>query len=472
MSKHKLISHVVDADICIGCGSCAGICPTKSITMVWNEYGETNPYIPEGCPPNICVCTNVCPIINPIINTKKENYSYNNIIGNYLGSYAGYSNQDTQRKNGSSGGILTWLLTQLIKDKKVDAVIVVGESDDYKKQLFEFKILEKIEDIEKAASSKYYPVEISEIMRIIKKDRTDKKYALVGLPCLITGVRNSQEYNKKLKSKIKYMFALTCGQLPNKQYTEALANFSGISTDKLKSVNYRIKENTLNARNFSFRAISQDFTIGKDISWNSKPWILWKNSFFIHGACRVCDDVFGKNSDAVFMDAWINKYSDNPKGHSFFTTKNLDIENYIKEKIELNQIELESISIDDVFKSQDAVIRKKREKLTANLYKKQLDGIDYLKRDIKSSKENYKKYKRRVDLEYFILSESKKRYLDLKNNNSEMKFFESIEDIEKKITKLEKAEIIKLKIDKLTNNPFKTLKNIINYQLNKRNKNV
>ena len=201
MNKHKLISEVVDQGICIGCGVCAGICPGKNIVMEWSKNGELNPVIEQGCTPEVCVCISVCPILNPLSDQDEnktdkqleQSSATENIIGNYISSYGGYSTKNSQRQNGSSGGTLTWLLTTLLEEKKIDGAIVVVQSSDPKERLFEFKILDTVEQIESASGSKYYPVEISDVMQFIRKDRSDKRYALVGLPCLITGITHAKK---------------------------------------------------------------------------------------------------------------------------------------------------------------------------------------------------------------------------------------------------------------------------------------
>lgn len=482
MQKHKLISDVVDQGICIGCGVCAGVCPGKNIEMRWSENGELNPYIDQGCLPQSCICIDACPIINAETNFVVEmarlqrpdsqfvpiTYPQSHpLVGKYTACYAGYTEKEKEREKSSSGGMLTFLLKELLLTKSVHGIISVVDSDTPSERLFKFDVLRSEEELDRAAGSKYYPVEISDILKFLKKDKSDDVYALVGLPCLLKGVENAVKLLPHLAKKIRYTFSLTCGQLPNRFYTESLAEYSGVSIDELKTVKYRGKEKTLSASNFVFKAFKTSGESGKPLYWMTQPSYLWENSFFIHGACKFCDDVFGRTADAIFMDAWLPQYASDPKGHSFVVVKDIDIDKLVREKAASGLCNAETISIDSIVKSQYDQIEKKTEMLSGHLYMAKKNGMRITKRTVEPSKQHYKHWEKDINLQWETMNQSKLIWKQLKSNGSETTFFENIAPIEKKIARRKKIKYLKQGLLKMGRSPHKTLVRIVDYQVKK-----
>lgn len=482
MHKHKLISEVVDQGICIGCGVCAGVCPGKNIEMIWSENGELNPYIEEGCAPESCICVSACPILNaettsvvdvlklqPLNNEKVVTsfHPTHPLVGSYTSCYVGYSDSKIEREKSSSGGMITLLLKDLLTSEKVDGVIAVVDSETPHEALFKFDILRSVDEIALAAGSKYYPVEISEILKLLKKDKSDDVYALVGLPCLLQGVQNAVKLLPRLAKKIRYTFALTCGQLPNRFYTESLASYSGVPVEELKTVEYRGKESTSSASNFVFKAFNMSGESGKPLHWVTQPSYLWENSFFIHGACKFCDDVFGRTADAIFMDAWLPQYASDPKGHSFVVVKNTNIDTIVREKAASGICSVDPISIDDVMQSQHSQIVKKTEILAGHLHMAQEKGIRITKRAVEPSKQHYKRWKKDIDLQWETMNLSKVIWQQLKEKGNEAMFFDNIEPLEKKIAWRKKMRYLKQGFIKIGRSPHKTIGRILRHQVNR-----
>src|SRR5690554_4840791 len=170
--KPNVIDKIVKNDLCIGCGTCAGICPQKILKIQDNEYGEYIPSEVRVCDSHCGLCMEVCPFgdnenetqIGTKIYGSTEGIRYLPETGYYLDSYVGYSNE--LRQSSASGGMAVWLLTKLLKEGIVDYVICPTPQKNLEK-LFSFEILSDENSIKAASGSVYYPVEMSEVIQKI-----------------------------------------------------------------------------------------------------------------------------------------------------------------------------------------------------------------------------------------------------------------------------------------------------------------
>lgn len=469
--SHKLIDEVVDQDICIGCGMCAGVCPKSNIQMSWTSAGELVPVINECCGEDVCerLCVAACPVLNPGADQQasetKGQSTEELLIGDYHTAYLGYDTNVAQRQISSSGGLLTWLLIRLLEEKIIDGVITTVASDNPENGLFRFDILRTPDALRKASGSKYYPVEASEVVKRVMKDKTDDTYAILGVPCLLQGVNIAKKKYKRLDRKLRFSFSLVCGQLPNAAYTELLSSCSGLNESDLGTVDYRNKENTTSASNYVFVPEDKSGNKGQPLYWVEQPSYLWENSFFIHTACRFCDDLYGRTADAVFMDAWLPGISQKPEGHSLVVIRDPEIDAVFQQGKAAGLCEISPVSIDDVLTSQRTQIIKKTEMLSAHLYKAEREGIRVTPRAVSPSSQMYTKYAPDIELQWQTRIQSKELWTELKKQGKQSQFFDYAKPIMKKIEKRRRAVYLKQALAKLTRNPFKTFSRVLRHQI-------
>ena len=149
MINKTVVSEIVEHGLCIGCGICAGCCPSSNLTMQWRQNGDLTPCLTGVCPPRCRFCLDVCPFGEHSASedrlSRASFESVNGIarhaeIGYLLKTYIGYFCLEAQRERGSSGGIASWLLTSLLADGGIDACICVAlcEGDD---RLFAYQLI-------------------------------------------------------------------------------------------------------------------------------------------------------------------------------------------------------------------------------------------------------------------------------------------------------------------------------------------
>jgi len=357
MSCNKIIDSVVNAGYCIGCGACTYQCKNKNLTTKINSDGFYEVYSLNSCN-NDCDCNsiNVCPF-NPtpedivknensiakiFLTTSQKDHKK---IGHYNNIYAGYSKK--YRATSSSGGIATYALAYLLKNKLIKYIITVQESN-LPGNYYEYKISNSIEEITATSKTRYSPVTLEDVLK--KINSLDGNVAIVGVGCFIKSIRLLQYYNPELKEKISFLVGIICGGVKSKFFTEYLANKINILPEDIHNPEYRIKDPESSANDYSFGCFDKDNryrtikmkTVGD----------MWGTGLFKANACDFCDDVTTELADISVGDAWLKPYSDDGYGCNVIVTRSIIADEIIKYGINNNELEIHNISEDIFISSQ------------------------------------------------------------------------------------------------------------------------
>ena len=419
--KPNVIDEIVKNDLCIGCGTCAGVCPQKILKIQDNDYGEYTPSEVQVCDSHCSMCLEVCPFssnenekqLGAKIYGSKEGIKYLPETGHYLDSYVGYSNEF--RQSSASGGMATWLLTKLLKEDIVDYVICPIPQKNPEK-LFNFKILSNEDSVKAASGSVYYPVEMSEVIQKILE--IPGRYAITGLPCFIKALRLATQKNRKLRERIVFTIGLVCGQLKSKNYTKYIAALAGNEDlKKIQSVYYRGKSSEKPASNFYFQSISEHGS-QHQIFWNEGVSEAWVNRWFTPNVCNYCDDIFAELADVTFMDAWLPEYSKDSKGTSLLIVRSPEILTFIQEGIEKREINFNKVSVEKVIQSQAGVLEIKRKQLSYRLYLAEQKDRKTPEKRVEARNDIGILKKREVKLKMRMQEESKELFLEHYQNHT------------------------------------------------------
>lgn len=310
--KTELQKTVIQNGYCVGCGACAAV-EDSPYRMCLNQIGQYEAVLMNS--DNISsiqeMTDRVCPFGASCLNEDQigsELYSqqcqHHPSVGYYYKSFAGYVKESHFRELGSSGGFGTWILHELFRAKKVDFIINVQsrQTSDFagKDGLFQYTICRSIDEIQKGAKSRYYPIELSDVMKLVR--RQPGRYAIIGLPCFIKSVRLLQNVDRVLADRIHFCIGLVCGHLKSAHYADSLAWQAGIDPNSLNRVDFRVK-NTQAAANKYFTAVSSH-KVDKIIPTSQLFGTDWGMGAFKYKSCDFCDDVFAETADMVLGDAW------------------------------------------------------------------------------------------------------------------------------------------------------------------------
>ena len=363
------ISSVVARGLCCGCGTCAGICPTEAIDMRVCS-GIYQPKInSERC--NLCgLCIKSCPgysvdfesLSCSIFGQQPENSR----VGNHLECYVGHSTDEAIRYNSASGGIATQLLVYAIEKGLIDGALVTRMSRE-NPLMPEAFLARTVEEVIAASKTKYCPVAVNTGLREILKEKG--RFAVVGLPCHIHGVRKAERIFKVLNKRIVLRIGLLCSHMVSFEGVDLLLAKLHIPKESVSELTYRGEgwpgSMSISTLNGSTRRLP---LIG---SWYAY-WPVFSSFFFTPMRCTMCPDQAGELADVSLGDAWLPELKSEKSGESLIVIrtkaagdlfalmnqeKALDLR-----KVQVSKIE-QSQSVNLVFKKNDlgsrlATIRK------------------------------------------------------------------------------------------------------------------
>lgn len=350
--------------LCVGCGVCATSCPQQRIDMAF--IADKGYYLPtygyEQCEIRCGICENVCPFVrgNPTtadiagdLFANKPGMAYDEVLGYYLDLYAGFSAE--HRLTSASGGMVTWLLETLLEKGEIDGAVCVGP-DSISPTLFNFRVARTVEDVRACSGSCYQPVEISHALREILV--SSSRYAIVALPCMARALRLAIRKNARLRSRIRFIIGLVCGQMKSRHFVDYLCQKHANRSDPSHIV-FRHKPLDRPANDFMFRFTWVDgHTV--DLSFLEAILQPWTERWFTLEGCDYCDDVFAECADATFMDAWLPEYQNNPQGHNIFIVRDPDLLNIVRNASISGELETTTLTPERVRESQVGVIYQKR----------------------------------------------------------------------------------------------------------------
>ena len=376
--EETLFKTVVNGGYCIGCGACASV-NGSPIQMKLDDDGRiqaTWDFSRQHSNP-ITSLQSVCPFSDEGPNEDQiaeelfgKDCTYHDQIGYYLSSYAGYVSEGEFRDRGSSGGMGTWLASQLIKEGLVDGIIHVHPRvpSDQDPRLFHYQLSITAEEVLNGAKSRYYPIEISEMMQLVREK--PGSYAIIGVPCFIKAVRLLMRQEALIAERIRFCIGLICGHLKSMRFAEMFAWQCGIEPDKLLAIDFRKKLPGADANSYGIEVTGlKDGQVTKVVKPVSELYGNdWGLGFFKYKACDYCDDVMSETADVVVGDAWLPQYIKDSQGNNVVVVRNPAIQDILDRGIALKHLKLDSIAADDVAFSQSAGLRHRREGLAYRLY--------------------------------------------------------------------------------------------------------
>lgn len=321
------IKQTIDNELCHGCGTCVGLCPISAIEMKKND--TLGVYVPQlnndKC--NDCeLCYKVCPgysVDFKNLSGSFLNSLHNNVfLGSYRNCYTGYTQDNHIRYNSASGGLVTSILLWLLEKRVIDGAVVTKMDEKRPLEPRAF-IARSPNEIISAARSKYCPVPLNVTLKEVIE--ADGKFAVVGIPCQLHGIRKAQSINKRLNEKIIVSLGVFCGMAWNFLATEMLIQKMGIVKEDIQKLDYRgggwpgrllitLKDGKTKKLSYPYplHQYDADFKV-------TTP-----------ARCILCSDASSELADISFGDADLSDFKDDKTGRSIVIVRSLLGEHLLK----------------------------------------------------------------------------------------------------------------------------------------------
>lgn len=343
------INDILDNELCTGCGVCISEDKSKTAEMRWSENGFLIPYLTDSS--TQAEMYEVCPFnitqLNEDILANKFFHNNeilkNDKIGYYNSLYAGYSK--SYRKTSSSGGVATYVFNELLSQKVVDHLFVVIEEGDG----FKYKWLKNIEDIKQISKTRYMPVTLEDLFKII--DNIEGKVAVSGVACFVKAIRLKQLKYPQYKDKIPFILGIICGGLKSKFYTDYLAQESNCF-EEYSHVQYRVKNESSYALDYKFQCENKKTNKIHMVEMRTLG-DMWGSGLFKNNACDFCDDVTTELADISLGDAWIEPYKKDGAGTNIIITRSKLARDIINKGSSQGELILDKLTENQVIDSQN-----------------------------------------------------------------------------------------------------------------------
>lgn len=363
IKQRQNIESVVKEGLCTGCGTCAAICPNEAIEhTIDKKRGIYLPGINEEKCNNCGICYQICPGWE--VNFKQLNTEIfgkeptDILIGNYLNCYLGHSLDDDIRYNSASGGLVSQLLIFALEERIIDGALVTKMKKDNPLEPEPF-IARTREEIIEASKSKYCPVPVNIALKQILNSKEEERFAVVGLPCHIHGIRKTEQINKKLKERIILFLGILCNHAPNFWGTELLLRRLKVKREEVIRLDYRGEGRPgymkISRKNGELRLLLPDY------------WSFLGSGFFTPSRCLMCPDQTAELADISFGDAWLPELEDDKMGQSMIISRTEFGEQLLQKARDKILVELNQVTANEAERSQMMTLFFKKKVLGARL---------------------------------------------------------------------------------------------------------
>ena len=315
----ELTRRVIQPGLCTGCGACVGMDASGESMMEDSLAGPVPKFSPhplldplafDACPGK---GLNYPQLYKHFYGALPKNW----LTGPTLSVRIGHASDETVRRNGASGGVLSQVLIYLLEGRLIDAAIVVRQGlPTPEKARAVFAVTRQ--EILDAAQSVYIPVATLDKLRELEPG---KRYAMTCLPDQAAALRYLQLAGDAHACQIRYVLGPYTGTALYPAAIHSFLRSCGVSVnDGITSLKWRAGEwpGYLEIRTQSGRVIR-----------SNKFYYNYLIPFFITRNSLQNMDFANEFCDLSVGDAWSPQFEQAGGGHSVITTRTREMEEIV-----------------------------------------------------------------------------------------------------------------------------------------------
>ena len=285
-------------DLCCRCGGCLALCPGAAITLTDDSYPRFNADACLACG----LCDDICPgqrvnfsqLYEQVFSRRDEMVDFDGLV---RAAWIGHAADNSLRRGGASGGVVTAILSSLLVSGEISACLVtrMKREEAWRGEAF---IARTPEDLRMSQSSYYLPIPVNRL--VAELSEIPGKAAIVALPCQVHGLRMMARKLPSFGEKIHVIIGLFCGGTLDSHFVPELLAAHGIRPEQVGRFEFRGGDwpGQMQAimKNGATRPLHHaDY---KDGLYN------YAISLFMPPRCQICLDGAAELADISASDAW------------------------------------------------------------------------------------------------------------------------------------------------------------------------